>query len=574
MTLRTLSIAALLLSSAMTADARVFTREFLTGTSALAAPVPTSEFSPAASTLEPATFEGRLSLSRESILGSMKVHRDTLGSARLSRGAIGHLPEFDFEFIQDGNAIIPVQRGYIPGKSRYWEFILEPGVAWREAGDGGLSRAALPFALQERNANCVHNGVLTFMFDEQAISRVAYQIASETCAYFQADLWGVLPASFERRAPANRDAIVAAYRREVAARLPVKPMSALAADYPGVDAGRFGSAEEISPADMTAFGFVIDGKHYVGGCETRYGAYPFCDVLDLPSYSLAKTLVASFATLRMEKLYPGTLQQKITAHVPECSDRARWGEVTFEHALSMSTGNYTDPAYEVDESARATIDFFLAEDHAAKIHMACKQHAHRELPGRRWVYHTTDTYILGTALAAQLRERTGRDADFYADVLVRTLWQPLGLSPLLNSTRRTRDPQRQPFTGWGLVFHRDDIARIGQFLTRDHGRLDGVPFFDERAFDAAMQRDLHDPGLTAIDATFRYNKGFWAHDISRYIACKKPVWVPYMAGFGGINVLLFPNDTVYYYFSDGGIFRWSQAAIESNRIHDMCEARE
>ncbi len=32
------------------------------------------------------------------------------------------------------------------------------------AEDGGYSRASLPFTLEERNANCMHNGVLTFLF--------------------------------------------------------------------------------------------------------------------------------------------------------------------------------------------------------------------------------------------------------------------------------------------------------------------------------------------------------------------------------------------------------------------------
>jgi hypothetical protein len=565
--------AIVLLSFNAASDARVLTREFLLGTDKLPSPLPMSEFTPpSASAAAPAKFEGRLSLSREKSLDELKIHRDAFDAIRTSQGAIGHLPNFDFEFVQDGTAIIPMRRGYIQNDDAYWEFILEPGVAWLERDDKGMSRAALPFALQERNANCVHNGVLTFLFDERSVSRVAYQIGSETCAYFQADFWGVLPATATRFIPAVREAIVAAFRREVAARLPVKSVDTLSRDFPGADARRFGSRNEIPPADMTAFGFVIDGVHYAGGCQTRYGSYPFCDVLALPSYSLAKTIVAGLATLRLERLYPGTLRQQISAYVPECSDPLGWKSVTFGDALGMATGNFTDPTYDVDEGAPATIAFFLAEDHATKIHRACGQHERRATPGTKWVYHTTDTYILGSALSAYVRERMGKAADFYDVVLSRALWQPLELSPLMRSIRRTRDGRQQPFTGWGLVFHRDDIARIGQFLTRDRGRLNGADFFDAGAFEAAMQRSPADTGLPATDASFRYNKGFWAHDISSYIGCAKSVWVPYMAGYGGINVLLFPNDTVYYYFSDGGTFRWREAAIESNRIRNMCEA--
>src|SRR3546814_12265440 len=72
-----------------------------------------------------------------------------------------------------------------------------PGRVWDEAGDNGYSRVALPFALQPKNANCMHNGVLTFLFkDDGSVSKVAYQIASEPCLYFTADLWGMLAAGY------------------------------------------------------------------------------------------------------------------------------------------------------------------------------------------------------------------------------------------------------------------------------------------------------------------------------------------------------------------------------------------
>ena len=43
-----------------------------------------------------------------------------------------------------------------------------------------------------------------------------------------------------------------------------------------------------------------------------------------------------------------------------------------------------------------------------------------------------------------------------------------------------------------------------------------------------------------------------------------------MSGYGGIIVALFPNGVVYYYVSDGGDFRWAQAAREANRVRAFC----
>jgi hypothetical protein len=113
---------------------------------------------------------------------------------------IDRLPAFRFELVQDGADLVPLRRGPQASDHPHWEFILEPGRVWDEAGDGGWSRAALPFALQERNANCTHNGLLTFLFrSDGAVSRVAWQIGSETCRYLKIDFWGMAAATDGRR---------------------------------------------------------------------------------------------------------------------------------------------------------------------------------------------------------------------------------------------------------------------------------------------------------------------------------------------------------------------------------------
>jgi len=43
-----------------------------------------------------------------------------------------------------------------------------------------------------------------------------------------------------------------------------------------------------------------------------------------------------------------------------------------------------------------------------------------------------------------------------------------------------------------------------------------------------------------------------------------------MSGFGGITVLLLPNDMVYYYFSDNNTYVWLEAAVEAAKIRPIC----
>ena len=205
-------------------------------------------FAPPADALAPTNrFEGRLVLGDERPGGgSPRPARRLQERGRQCRAS--HLPPFDFAFVQSGDVLIPVQRGAIPSTHPMWEFILEPGRVWDEPGDGGYTRAALPFTLEERNANCMHNGVLTFLFkSDGAICDVAFQIASETCLYFKFDLWGRSAARYAPRAVPACRAVTSSYRKRIAPRLPIKPIAALAHDHPGADPGDFGSPARSIP---------------------------------------------------------------------------------------------------------------------------------------------------------------------------------------------------------------------------------------------------------------------------------------------------------------------------------------
>ena len=104
-------------------------------------------------------------------------------------------PAFRIQLVQYGSFIIPVAQGLIFTGNPAWNYIVGPGRVWRETGDGGYTRAALPFALVQRNQNCTHNGVLSFLFSTKKnprVSRVFYQITQETCYPMKFDMWGML----------------------------------------------------------------------------------------------------------------------------------------------------------------------------------------------------------------------------------------------------------------------------------------------------------------------------------------------------------------------------------------------
>jgi hypothetical protein len=149
--------------------------------------------------------------------------------------------------------------------------------------------------------------------------------------------------------------------------------------------------------------------------------------------------------------------------------------------------------YQQDEDFHMN-DFFVAETFAGKGAAAFSFPA-REPPGQRHIYHTTDTFILTSAMQRFLQAATARgggegapgghnataragtaaaataaaaaaanseeeELDIW-ELLVSDVLAPLELSMASLSTLRTYDAEQQPYGGYGLWFKRDDLAKVG-----------------------------------------------------------------------------------------------------------------
>jgi hypothetical protein len=499
------------------------------------------------------------------------VHHDEFALVANQAMRWDELPAMEFDLVSDGERLLVLSGGLVDSTHPLWEYSVASGRIVNARGEEHGGHALVPFTLHERNANCVHYGLLEFDFGgSDPRIEVVYRVDGETCQYFKFDSWGSWIADYEPVASTTAAAWGEAAAAEHRAALPVQPIAALGEMFPDADFAQFGSASAVDPADMTVYGFVADGTHFQGGCQTRSGRHPFCETLPLPSYSLAKSLFAGLAVMRAEKLFPGIVQTRIGTAVDACRDDLAWQDVTIAHALDMATGHYRSAEWMVDEDAAILDAFFVAEDHATKVMTACRTYPRRAPPGTHWVYHTSDTYLAGTGLRAALKARLGRDVDLYQELVWQPIFERLGLSNLARNARRTNDAEAQPFFGWGLYFHADDIARLALFLGPQRGLIAGEPVVDEAMFSAAMQRDPLDRGLPADMDGMLYKNGFRALDVSAYFECREPTWVIVLAGFGGIVVALFPNDTAYYHFSDGGSHRWLPAAREAHRIRPFC----
>jgi hypothetical protein len=563
-----LVLAALWLAACAPGEAsRHLSATYLTGSAAMTRPVATDEYLARAETAQN-RFQGILRFTLADETGHIGVLKDRFGVTADPGLQVNLLPDFSFALIQHDDTILPVIRGVQRTQHPYWEYIIEPGRVWQEDADGDWSRASLPFALKEKNQNCLHNGVLTFLYkDDGSISRVAYQIGSETCQYLHINLWGIADARYVRQKLDGVGDVIAAWLEETTNRPIVRPIDELATDFPG-----FNPDKLVPPAasDITVYGLVVDGVHYRSTCPTRFGPYPYCDEVDLPSYSLAKSIFAGLSYMMMIKRWPEFEHLKISTLVPECSlPDGRWDDVTTRQLLNMTTGNYISADFSKDEDSAEMTPFFLAESHADKLSVSCETWPRQNPPGSQLVYHTTDHYLLGTAMNIFLRQKEGPEADIFRDLIDKHIFAPLQLSQTSRVIQRSYDEAAQPFTAYGLFFRPDDIAILAQFLNdgTNHSEL-----FLQRDFAAAMFRDT--TGLMRWHGARgeAYKLGFWGFDIAPFVPCSTETWIPFMSGYGGIILALLPNGISYYYFTDGGHGSWKDSALETNKISKLCES--
>jgi len=509
-------------------------------------------------------FEGRLVLIGESENGEWHIYSESPLEPENK-----HLPQFDFEFVQQVDHLVPVKRGQIITDHPSWNLHLEPGRAWSEPGDAGYSRASFPFALTWKGSNAVLNGTMTFLYNDQDISRVWYQVTQETTISTTLDMWGLLRAEYHPDQVTNSDKIKSAFLSELNGRFPSKPIEALGEDYPGVDLTAF--AAGVSPDHLAWYGFVINGVQYLGGCQTRYGIYPYCESMRVPSYSTAKSAFASLALMRLGQKYDAAVPQfLIKDYLPEAADSpGDWESVTFNDTLDMATGNFRTSQRMVDEEQWDGTDPFWTEEYYSERIQAAFNWPNSAVPGSTWVYRTSDTFILSAAMQNYLKTEEGDQADIFQFV-VDEVYQPLGLGPGVYSSVRTRDNNWAglPVGGSGLFWVPDDLAKISMFLNVDHGRINGKQILDPGQLDAVLQKDPDDRGVRR-DGDGRYNNAFWADEYtSQDGTCH--FWVPHMYGYSGIVVALLPNGTAYYYASDNQEFTTTRAIQESDKLIPVC----
>jgi hypothetical protein len=529
------------------------------------------------------SFEGTLTLGNLSNNNFKKIS-DLFNLIPNGDSPWKHLAAFSFQFMQNGSYIIPAQQGLLYTGNADWNYIVGPGRVWIENSDNGYMRAAMPFNLIQRNQNCVHNGELTFLFSATKspnISNVYYQITKETCYPMKFDEWGMLTATYSPGTVANDTAIENAEAAEVTNRMPTKPFSALATDFPnsGIVLSNFTNLFTCTSGDptcITTYGLVINGTNYSSGtnCKTRWGNYAFCDNMRIPSYSTAKTAFTNVALARLGQLYgTGVYDLLIKNFVTPTA--GNWNQTKINDVVDMASGNYDSSGYEVDEGSAKMTTFLYDEAYSKKINDAFQFTRNSTTPDTLWIYHSSDMFLAVSAMNLYLQQKQGSSADLFNQVL-NDVYIPLNTSQGFRTMLRTdNSPTGHPTGYLGLFYIQDDIAKIGNWLNNGNGVINNVQVLEPTRLTESLFRNPNVTGLsvpTPGDINFFYKDGTWGKTMtpSQFPQLNCTFRIAYMSGYGGITVLLLPDGVTYYIFTDSNEFYWYNAVNEINKIAPFC----
>ena len=478
-----------------------------------------------------------------------------------------YLPDFDFVFTQYQDNIIPQTKGLITTAHPGWDYFLG-------AGKIKGNSVKLPFALIEKGANCTHNGVINFNLEDDKLTNLRYSINQETCLYHKFNLSGI--AADAKYIPSDLDLTptVESFKRQQAKRLNTQSFETISVDYPSLNMANL-TRHIVNNPNITSYGIYVDGVSYIGKCKTRSGEYQFCENMLFPSYSTSKSAYGALALLHLAQEYgESILEEKATYYVLEMSESANfWDDITLEHLLDMTTGHYFDKTSGKDEDGDHILDFFLKYSRADKMQVALNFPFQTD-PGNTFVYQTSNTYVLSHALESFLQKQQGPDIDLF-NYLKKTVYGPIGIDVDSFSFLRNWTAKQQnigtAWGGYGMWWTHDSIVKLAKLFLEQNGKQGDVRLLHEGLLKKSLGL-IPDKRFPTGKSNYLYNNGFWQKDFSKRDGFNCDFTVAFMSGYGGIVVALFPNNVIYYHFSDGGIKRdWWSIVYEVDKIQPFCK---
>jgi hypothetical protein len=459
--------------------------------------------------------------------------------------------EVQFFTTKEGD-LVPVQRGIIrkPVKDRtasFWEIIVGPGKVWKDNKNKekkwkGWNKAAFPFSLVQSQEGEALLGLAFFYYKGKKVSKLYFQVSNDTAGGFifwdvdfNMEAWGEVDIAYTPRTIANKKALRKAFKKEVANRLPMKPLSELGEDVAGLGG-------DVDPNHALTMAMVVDDVIYHSPINTPFGEYPYPEVMRVGVWSASKSLIPGIAALRLAEKY-GTefLDTYIVDYfAPDEFDyvsseaQTRWEVVTISHALHMTTG--MGPAGYGPNWAWDSTNTYLwsySYDLADQIRYYFNQGPVPDLevtgPGQKFYYMDQDMWIATLAMERFLQQQEGEDATIL-DMLIEEVYKPIGVDHFVAGTGYTETGEVGfPFSAWGALPTIDYLAKAGRLIANQGMAQDGTQI---------LKKDLVEDFFTNPEYQLAFWKTVFQNDDD------ETFYIPTMSGAGGNNVFSMPNGIV------------------------------
>jgi CubicO group peptidase (beta-lactamase class C family) len=472
-------------------------------------------------------------------------------------------PGVTLQFVSHGEYLVPVERNIIepPGSDSYWHFHAGPGRVWSEEDDNGMSRASFPFFLTNLFENETYNGIATFLYDDDSVSQLRYQIVQQLSPFMVKTkfiAWHQQAMAYEPQDIAA-DTLIADFEEELADRLVWHDWSKLEDKYGADLFSDFDSG--IDPSLVVAGGLVIDGEVYVHSMATLYGDYPYPREMRHGVWSVTKTLTGLVTLSRMaEKYGDEILDYKIKDLVQVTADHDGWEDVTLRHAMSMATGigpgttnlkpnNFSDGNYDVDYDDY--VDWMFAPTAQEKLDLLFKVPNYPWGPGEVARYRDRDIFVGAAAMDSLYRSKEGDDADLW-QMMLDEVYGPIGVHHLPQTRTWEVDRPGVPLLAWGVYVTIDDVAKIAG-LIQNGGSHKGVQLLSKDVLAEALYKtDVRGlpTGASNKYGINTYHLTVWHHNYST--SSGQTYTIPGMSGYGGNLVRIMPNGMIGFRMGNGG----------------------
>jgi len=466
--------------------------------------------------------------------------------------------EIQFFTTKDGD-LVPVERGIIrrPVKDRtasFWELIIGPGKVWQEKAEKkdkkkgkkgkkdewkGWGKAAFPFSLVQSQEGEALIGLAYFYYKDKKVSNLYFQVSNDTAGGFifwdvdfNMTAWGEVEMTYKPGKIKKEKDLEKAYKKEVANRLPMKPLSDLGEDVDGLGG-------DVDPNHVLTMAMVVDDVIYHSPINTPFGVYPYPGVMRVGVWSASKSLIPGIAALRLaEKYGPEFLDTYIVDYFKEGKEfdyisteaEDRWKMVTIGHALHMTTGMGPTDSYWNWETANTYL-WSYSYDLADQIWYYFNQGPNPDVsgPGEKLTYIDQDMWIAVLAMERYLQQQEGKKATIL-NMLIEEVYKPIGVDHFVAGTGYTKSGEVGfPFSAWGALPTIDYLAKAGQLIANKGMAEDGTQILD---------KDLIEDFFSNSD----YQLAFWKTVFQN--EDEKEFFIPTMSGAGGNNVYSMPNGIV------------------------------